>query len=321
MKIGIIGGTSGIANKAYLGVYAKRQGENEFTLYSRSLSAAQQLRENYGFYAATDNLSDLMSSDLVMIHAATSEHEQLVRRFMEAGIPVFVDKPLTEDYRTSQALLSLSASKNVPLFVGFNRRFAPALKPLKEASGKRFVSTTKNLISIKGNPTEAFLLYDVFIHPLDTLLYLLEVTSRDELLTLNYQIGKTKGQLSQILLTLSTANAIGVARMNLAAGAYQEDFIVEGDAGIYQLSDLTALSLTTGIDRQDFGGNGWASASQNRGFDEMVDSVFSGVLAFDGKNREEILEKTRQKHLLLAHELIDFVLSDLKEEKKGQERL
>ena len=304
MIIGVIGATSNIASKAYLPVYAKMQEEHRFILYSRQWDKAEKVRKQYKFEYATEDLSALETVDLVIIHAATSQHFELAKRYLTAGVPVLMDKPISENFAEVKELQKLARQKNVLFVVAFNRRFAPQTAKLKDLPEKNMVRVSKNLANSASDKI-TFSMYDIFIHPLDTLIYLLD----DEILEVNYSLKKNKkGLLTRAIVMLETATTSGIATMNLEAGAFTEEFIVESPNATLRLSELTELEKMTGIDRQKFGISGWQSATYNRGFDEIISAMTQAVEKFDGQNREELLTELKQKNILKSHEIIDQML-------------
>lgn len=305
MIIGVIGATSNIASKAYLPVYAKMQEEHRFILYSRQWDKAEKVRKQYKFEYATEDLSALETVDLVIIHAATSQHFELAKRYLTAGVPVLMDKPISENFSEVKELQKLARQKNVLFVVAFNRRFAPQTAKLKDLPEKNMVKVSKNLANSASDKI-TFSMYDIFIHLLDTLIYLLD----DEILEVNYSLKKNKkGLLTRAIVMLETAMTSGIATMNLEAGAFTEEFIVESPNATLRLSELTELEKMTGIDRQKFGISGWQSATYNRGFDEIISAMTQAVEKFDGQNREELLTELKQKNILKSHEIIAQMLS------------
>ena len=305
MIIGVIGATSNIASKAYLPVYAKMQEEYRFILYSRQWDKAEKVRKQYKFEYATEDLSALETVDLVIIQAATSQHFELAKRYLTAGVPVLMDKPISENLAEVKKLQKLARQKNVLFVVAFNRRFAPQTAKLKALTEKNMVRVSKNLANSASDKI-TFSMYDIFIHPLDTLIYLLD----DEILEVNYSLKKNKnGLLTRAIVMLETATTSGIATMNLEAGAFTEEFIVESPKATLRLSELTELEKMTGIDRQKFGISGWKSATYNRGFDEIISAMTQAVEKFDGQNREELLTELKQKNILKSHEIIAQMLS------------
>ena len=310
MKIGIIGATSNIAGKAYLPVYAGLQDAHDFVIYSREIEKAEAIQKRYHFAAATANLSELESCQLVMIHAATSEHYALAEHFLSAGVHVFVDKPVSENFEEVQALQQIAADKNVLFIVGFNRRFAPLTQKLKAVKDKNLIAISKNQADNAADLK--YTLYDVFIHPLDTLIYLLD----DEILDARYRLFKDDdGKLKQILVTLQTPSTIGMASMNLLSGAFTEDFRVESLSGTYTVKELENFQKVTGRTAESEDLTGWMPATARRGFDKMIEESLSAVAAFDGNNREQLQEQLLQSTVLQSHAIIDYILSEEGDEK------
>ncbi|MDR0299699.1 MAG: Gfo/Idh/MocA family oxidoreductase [Streptococcaceae bacterium] len=294
MKIGIIGATGGIASKAYLPVYAGLQAEHDFIVYSRDLSRAEAVRSKYRFAKATNILANLDGVDIVFIHAATSAHFNLAKHFLEKNISVMMDKPISENFAEVQELYRLASEQDPVFMIALNRRFVPMGQELKEVANKSFVKVTKNLSHHQGD--FQFQMYDIFIHPLDTLIYLLD----DEILDWNYQLVREGKNLQRIVVSVRTATTLGLASMNLNAGAYEEIFEVEADSGTYRLKELTELEEVHDGEHTTRFANAWASATYNRGFDEIINSAIAVV-------KGEKVE-LRQKNVLKSHEIIAQII-------------
>jgi len=211
MIIGVIGATSNIASKAYLPVYAKMQADHRFILYSRQWEKAEEVRKHYKFEYATEDLSALETVDLVIIHAATSQHFELAKRYLSAGVPVLMDKPVSEKLAEVKELQKIADQNNTLFVVAFNRRFAPQTAKLKALPDKNMVKVSKNLAN-SASEKITFSMYDIFIHPLDTLIYLLD----DEILEVNYSLKKNQdGQLTRAIVMLETATTSGICHNEL----------------------------------------------------------------------------------------------------------
>ncbi|MFV0556053.1 MAG: Gfo/Idh/MocA family protein [Lactovum sp.] len=300
MKIGIIGATGGIAAKAYLPVYASLQSEHDFILYSRKLEEAEKIRKKYGFPKATHLLANLDNVDMVFIHAATSVHYKLAKYFLDKKIPVVMDKPISENIQETRELLELAKSKKLIFLIAFNRRFAPAVQELKDLANKTFVKVTKNVLA-NDKPVK-FNLYDMFIHPLDTLIYLLD----DEIIKIDSQLVTEDDRLKRALVFVQTKTTTGLASMNLEAGAFQEEFTVEAKSASKRLTDLTEKIKFENFETQKGHTNGWLSATYLRGFDDLIKTAIASV---EGKEVD-----LRQENILQSHEIIEEMLVKLEGE-------
>lgn len=62
-----------------------------------------------------------------------SSHLERARPFLEAGLPVWIDKPLAWSSRDAEAIAALSARHNAPVFSASSARFALEVQALKAA--------------------------------------------------------------------------------------------------------------------------------------------------------------------------------------------
>jgi myo-inositol 2-dehydrogenase / D-chiro-inositol 1-dehydrogenase len=71
--------------------------------------------------------------DAVAICSSTDTHVDLTTLAARAGKAVFCEKPLSHDLPAVDSLLAAVAAAGVPFMVGFNRRFDPAHRAVREA--------------------------------------------------------------------------------------------------------------------------------------------------------------------------------------------
>src|SRR6266542_4342834 len=94
---------------------------------------ARQLADKVGAeVAAVDELFD-GHADAVVIAAATSAHAELVHRALDAGIPVFCEKPLAADVPGTREVLVHASAGGGSLQVGFQRRFDAGYRAARSA--------------------------------------------------------------------------------------------------------------------------------------------------------------------------------------------
>ncbi len=64
--------------------------------------------------------------DGVVIASSTATHPDLIRACVRAGITTFCEKPVAQSYKEATALAEELAASDVPVQIGFPRRFDPA---------------------------------------------------------------------------------------------------------------------------------------------------------------------------------------------------
>ncbi|GGC75885.1 Gfo/Idh/MocA family protein [Enterococcus wangshanyuanii] len=291
MKIGVIG-LGNIAQKAYLPVYAELRDQATFILSTRNEQTRKEVSEKYGFTETTVSIEELIERkiDACFVHVATKVHGQVVKQLLEAGIHVFVDKPLSENLTEVQEIQTLAAEKNVLLMVGFNRRFAPLVNELKAVKNKNMLFIQKNRIA--AQETTDFVIYDLFLHVADTLVYLLD----DPIRQVQTKVIEEKGFLKRAVLQVETETTTAIASMNLFAGANTETYQVMSDEGTYILENLTDLTIKSDqrVEQKSFGD--WTPTLEKRGFQQMVTTFIAAM-----ENQE--IEALRQEDIFTSHEL------------------
>ena len=85
------------------------------------------------------SVDDLLGSgdvDAVAICTSTDTHVDLLVRAAEANKPIFCEKPISLDLAEVDRALAAVAAAGVPLHVGFNRRYDPAHRSVRDAVAK-----------------------------------------------------------------------------------------------------------------------------------------------------------------------------------------
>jgi predicted dehydrogenase len=110
--------------------------------------------------------------DAVTIAATTAEHFALTKFFLEHGVHVLVEKPMTRTSSEAAILTDLAAKRGLKLQVGHVERFNPALLAARETlTTVRFIECHR-LAPFKGRGADVNVILDVMIHDLDVILSL-----------------------------------------------------------------------------------------------------------------------------------------------------
>lgn len=95
---------------------------------------AKALAEEYGVPLVQKPEEMLGKIDALLLEGNDGAlHLERARPFLEAGLPVWIDKPLAYSVRDAEAIAELSAKKKAPVFSASSARFAKDLVALKSA--------------------------------------------------------------------------------------------------------------------------------------------------------------------------------------------
>lgn len=148
---------------------------------------------------AADSLDDLLRSgaDALVVATATATHPALILRGVQAGIPVFCEKPVASDIGGTLEVIRQTAGSRVPVQVGFQRRFDAGYAAAREAaqSGSLgWVHTIRATTLDAAPPPESYLatsggfFRDCAVHDFDAIRW---VTGREVLTA--YAVGRNRG--------------------------------------------------------------------------------------------------------------------------------
>lgn len=88
-----------------------------------------------GADAAADPAALMASGiDGLVIASGTSSHPELIGAGIDAGIPVFCEKPVAPSTAASHEVLARSRASDVPVQIGHQRRFDPAYRAVHQAA-------------------------------------------------------------------------------------------------------------------------------------------------------------------------------------------
>ncbi|MDA3881424.1 MAG: Gfo/Idh/MocA family oxidoreductase [Prolixibacteraceae bacterium] len=95
----------------------------------------------------TDAQNLINDPEVNAVYVATppSSHAQYAKMAIEAGKPVYIEKPMCRTYKECAELNELARIKNVPVFVAYYRRALPGFLKVKELIEKGAIGTVRNV--------------------------------------------------------------------------------------------------------------------------------------------------------------------------------
>jgi len=172
LKCAVVG--VGYLGKFHAQKYHKIPGCELVAVVDSREDMAQQVAQPLGCLALT-NYSELLGHvDAVSIVVPTQAHYSVCKDFLNAGVHVLVEKPMTTTLAQADELIELAEKKNLVLAVGHLERFNPAalaLEPLLD--DPRFIDSSR-LAPFKPRATDVSVLLDLMIHDVDLILSLVD---------------------------------------------------------------------------------------------------------------------------------------------------
>src|SRR6516164_187182 len=132
MRIGLIGvGRIGVFHASTL---RGLPGVDSLTITDADLERARQVAGEFGAQTA-GSVTELLEGgvDALVIAAVTGAHPELIKRGVQAGVPVFCEKPVAPDVEGTLDVIKSTRGSAVPVQIGFQRRFDAGFRAARDA--------------------------------------------------------------------------------------------------------------------------------------------------------------------------------------------
>ncbi len=134
--------------------------------------AAGKVAKNLNTDFFTDYTELFTRVDAVSIAAPTPAHYAISKAFLQNGVDVFIEKPITTQLKEADELIQIAADNNLLIQVGHLERFNSAVLALEEIIKKpRFIESHR-LSIYKPRCTDVSVVLDLMIHDIDIILNL-----------------------------------------------------------------------------------------------------------------------------------------------------
>lgn len=124
MRIALLG--AGRIGQLHGRLVAEQADVDEVIVYDVIAENAAKAAEAVGGRVAATVEEAIAAADAVIVAASTNMHAPLVSLCIDAGKPIFVEKPLAFDLESTVALVEKAEAAGAVIQVGFQRRFDPA---------------------------------------------------------------------------------------------------------------------------------------------------------------------------------------------------
>ena len=286
-------GLGDIAQKAYLPVLGTLA-DIDLHLCTRDVAKLADLGRRLrvsGLHADLDAALRAATFDAAFVHASTAAHSIIVEQLLLRGIPTFVDKPLADTLEQAERLITRAERAKVPLFVGFNRRYAPGYANL--ANRPRSLIMMEKHRRPPMHPIRRTI-FDDFIHVVDTLRFLAPVP----VVVAATDLVLEGTLLRSIMLVLTGAGFQASGTMSRDAGLSIERLTVIGEgasATVHNLADLVEEEGRARVTRR----GDWTSVPHQRGFEAMIEAFIEAARGREPLDLSDVLETHRVCEMLV----------------------
>ena len=298
MRVAIIG-LGAIAKKAYLPILSAME-DIELLISTRNKKVLEEVSNKYKIDRAYNLLDNLLKEDFdaAIISTHADGHYEIAKKLLEKGVNIYIDKPITYNLKTSIEIQELAKEKNLIAMVGFNRRFCPMVKKLKDKGKADIIIMEKNREYPPGD-IRRFIVED-FIHVVDTLRFLMDEDAKK----LDINFSKQGNDLNSVVVTFKGEKTTAIGVMNRTAGITEENieymmhgnkYVIEDLVDFYKVSNKGKIKKTYG---------GWENTLYKRGFEDLINHFLTCVK--EGKEPNPSMEDS-----IKTHKLCEFIVNHI----------
>ena len=195
--------------------------------------------------------------DAVVICTPTDTHADLIERFCRAGKAVFCEKPIDLSAQRVRECLDVVRQTGGTLMVGFNRRFDPHFKAVRQAIDDGAVGTVEQVVITSRDPGPPPVDYirrsggifrDMTIHDFDMARFMLGEEPVRVLATGSVLVDKAIGDAGDfdtvsVILTTKSGKQCVISNSRRATYGYDQRVEVHGSLGMAAAENQRPVSI------------------------------------------------------------------------------
>jgi predicted dehydrogenase len=168
MRVAVIG--VGHLGRHHARILSSTEGVTLVGVVDTNLQRAREIAEAHGTAPIEDAASLVGAVDAVVVATPTASHAAVATPFLDAGVAVLIEKPLTRTVEEADALVALAASRGATLAVGHTERFNPAFTAARaRLTAPRFIEGHR-LGTFPDRSLDIDVVFDLMIHDIDLVL-------------------------------------------------------------------------------------------------------------------------------------------------------
>lgn len=180
---------------------------------------AAEIAAAHSIASFTDYTDVLGQVDAVVVAVPTERHAEIAVPFLERGIPVLVEKPMSRSVADADRMLDAAKATSTMLAVGHTERHNPAVvTAMRLVTAPRFIEVHR-LSAFPDRSLDIDVVFDLMIHDLDIILAIVkgDVVSMDAVgvpvLTPKYDIANVRLRFASGCIANITASRISKDRV------------------------------------------------------------------------------------------------------------
>jgi predicted dehydrogenase len=168
LKTAVIG--VGYLGKFHAQKYAQLPASQLIGVCDTNHDVAKTIADEHAVDVYTDYHDLIGRVDAVSIVVPTQKHYEVARTFLENGIHVLLEKPITSTLEQGQELVELAERNNLKFQIGHLERFNPAVMALEDVLVEPLFIESHRIAPFNPRGADVNVILDLMIHDIDIIL-------------------------------------------------------------------------------------------------------------------------------------------------------
>jgi predicted dehydrogenase len=168
LKIAVIG--VGYLGKFHAQKYAQLPESELVAVCDSNAEVAQAIADEHGVEVYTDYNELVDKVDAVSIVVPTQKHYEVAKVFLENGVHVLLEKPITSTVEQASELVNIANKNNLVFQIGHLERFNPAVMALEDILKEAQFIESHRIAPFNPRGADVNVILDLMIHDIDIIL-------------------------------------------------------------------------------------------------------------------------------------------------------
>ena len=306
LKVAVIG--AGAMGKSHIRIYSEIENVELVAICDKDERTAREIAGKYKTKVFMDYNTIDENLDAVSICVPTKFHKEVALFFINKGVNVLIEKPITPDVEEAKELIKAAEKNKVKLMVGHVERFNPVVRKIKNIISKNGLGKIYNISAFRFSPfphrvIDVGVTIDLAVHDIDVMLYLNESGIKRVYAETSRRIHANNEDLLNALLKFEN-NVTCSINTNWLTPKKVRKLQVTGEKGMFE-ADYIKQKLY--FYKNEF-------TEKNFGYSKGITSVLEG-------KKEEIPINNEEPLRIELEEFVDCIINDKTPAVSGEEGL
>ena len=305
VKVCVIG--VGQMGEKHVEKYSGNSGVELIGVSDLNIERAREIGEKYNVKVFENHMDLLPLVDAASLAVTTEKHFDVAIDILNAGVHMLIEKPITYDLESADALLNKAVEKNLIFHVGLVERFNPAVMRISEYLSNPLFIETHRMNKFTERGTDVDVVLDLMIHDLDIVLNLVPSEVK-EIHSIGMCVITDKTDIANVRIIFENGTVANLTASRIAEKTLRKIRVFQPDAYIHANCYRKEFSITRLNEGAEDRINLAKLKTENVTFensDPLADQINHFVTAVRQGKQPDSAERDERKALKVALYVID----------------